>query len=1402
MEGNNNNDNKPNPQVIFKPIPTSGIKIEKKDPPRFFQPVTTKEETKDIFTVKTEKTSSNVLFKTTHPTEPQKVSHSNEAKASLGNKALFEVDKTSSSNPNPVTTNINNIIKEDNEALEVKKEEEKKIDPNEILNEKVKKYIEDNRKKEIKERPTITQIKSSYEKFKSETKTPNSIEGLTELNEEIKKIESWMEKYIDYIQKKKKKQYEQLDLAFLEVLIVESTQFISNLSSETSIISSDLKATENFTNVLSSYITSTSKSNDIFSIESLNIFLTDASNEKKLSMIISDLASNKIISSNKFFIETAKCLEWCLKVRKVFTMLKQESKIEYHQIYKIYIEGTNLKRFNEIKKQDYIAEFVNQINVARSYKEISDLLSKNKNKQIANEDFDKIVNNYETMINCKISFRDEKEIIDALKKTRNDFIHSFEQFTKSKVSIGEYEKMLNEMDKFPIKMNELKQKIQGIIDNTFVLQKEVKKLNEQKTKKKLIITIDKVTPLINKLKDNEASFIDGDNLIKNYDTSKECLNKLNKMITDPKSDLYEMIALKESITIHSTQDEKEINKVIWSKKFDELIQNQRPSYMMIEHLLSEAKDIGVDDDSKLKSLRDLSAKGNELILQIANCEDLEALDKFSDEKIDISEYIIQRRIQINMNIHSSKAIVNETTAYIGNKRKKSEDVEDRKVSSTVKTRKNNNLLDDIGVDVNNVNVRSKRRIKRKMEKDYYYEKDFVDQFENKIAQRSDEEDANQPPAQNEKIIDDEPHSEEEKEIESIDEDALLQPKKKKVTKQKKEDPMKTCIKKNAITQLENVLKSNEHFSKEGNEYIEKLAVQLEEELTKNYPKIDGEYQKTLANILKTMKELEKYKKICHLVKKGKLTLFKMLKFPYGNKFIQKLKNIEYGNIKNNNNTDKSSQPSQSNKQITKAKDNNNDIDNSNKDTVLLKSVLSSVQELYSSLSTDKDKIKTSTSNEVSTTEDKKDQMDIDDDNDSLKSLDADDNIRFSPSNTANVVAPRSGAKDVQSEKNEKLYDPFSRSTSVSSHHSVIFPIFYDPDTVRKSDYTNDNTSSILRGSLISIFKGPLTINKSQISQCTFYSMNSIDMFRLFPTLGSDIVITNRAKTSEVVPYCEKQLNNKNKIELFGWIEVENDLIDKFNTLIDECDRHDKCGCLISKGVKMYIFTLTKKYSNFYHIVKKESDIVNKSNKYPHGKLFVFVMIGNKSEIENNVSIIKKMEPIVIKKKEISIETIKEEPNEDNVSSITDNENNSNNLETNDEKLERLINTNDMKLLEDYVNTNFSNLSQEQIVEKLMTFNEESRAKLLDLIMQYQNNSGHEDVEMTNAEQPQQTSIADVINEEQQRRINQIQQQPQPNQNNLYMMNPMMPMNMYQMNPMYAEYYRQMQANNANINNNK
>ena len=55
---------------------------------------------------------------------------------------------------------------------------------------------------------------------------------------------------------------------------------------------------------------------------------------------------------------------------------------------------------------------------------------------------------------------------------------------------------------------------------------------------------------------------------------------------------------------------------------------------------------------------------------------------------------------------------------------------------------------------------------------------------------------------------------------------------------------------------------------------------------------------------------------------------------------------------------------------------------------------------------------------------------------------------------------------------------------------------------------------------------------------------------------------------------------------------------------------------------------------FYHIVKKESDIVNKSNKYPHGKLFVFVMIGNKSEIENNVSIIKKMEPIVIKKKDV------------------------------------------------------------------------------------------------------------------------------------------------------------------------
>ena len=175
--------------------------------------------------------------------------------------------------------------------------------------------------------------------------------------------------------------------------------------------------------------------------------------------------------------ETAKSIDWCMKIRRIYSQNNQ-TKSEYHQIYKLYIEGTNLKRFSEIKKQDYVTEFISQISISRNYKEIADLLSKNRNKSISNEDFDKRVGNYESIVNCKIGFKEEKEIIDTLRKTRNELVHSFEAATKSKANVNEYERILNEMEKFPIKINFLKDKIISILAETQALQREIKRNGE------------------------------------------------------------------------------------------------------------------------------------------------------------------------------------------------------------------------------------------------------------------------------------------------------------------------------------------------------------------------------------------------------------------------------------------------------------------------------------------------------------------------------------------------------------------------------------------------------------------------------------------------------------------------------------------------------------------------------------------------------------------------------------------------------------------------------------------------------------------------------------------------------------------------------------------------------------
>jgi len=73
-----------------------------------------------------------------------------------------------------------------------------------------------------------------------------------------------------------------------------------------------------------------------------------------------------------------------------------------------------------------------------------------------------------------------------------------------------------------------------------------------------------------------------------------------------------------------------------------------------------------------------------------------------------------------------------------------------------------------------------------------------------------------------------------------------------------------------------------------------------------------------------------------------------------------------------------------------------------------------------------------------------------------------------------------------------------------------------------------------------------------------------------------------------------------------------------------------------------------------------------------------------------------------------------------------NEENFDSINISDEgNLELYLKNNDLTMLEDYVNRHFSNLSQEEMVNKLMSLDENFREKLLNLVMEYQQKVSNE-----------------------------------------------------------------------------
>ena len=105
---------------------------------------------------------------------------------------------------------------------------------------------------------------------------------------------------------------------------------------------------------------------------------------------------------------------------------------------------------------------------------------------------------------------------------------------------------------------------------------------------------------------------------------------------------------------------------------------------------------------------------------------------------------------------------------------------------------------------------------------------------------------------------------------------------------------KTKIRKNALSNITKLLNDNEILKAQGEKFINNLAKKVEDDLAKAHPSIDYEYQKTLMNMNKTLKEIAKYKNVSQKIINQKCSLFKIAKFNYGEKFVQKLKKVNDG----------------------------------------------------------------------------------------------------------------------------------------------------------------------------------------------------------------------------------------------------------------------------------------------------------------------------------------------------------------------------------------------------------------------------------------------------------------------------------------------------------------------------
>ena len=661
-------------------------------------------------------------------------------------------------------------------------------------------------------------------------------------------------------------------------------------------------------------------------------------------------------------------------------------------------------------------------------------------------------------------------------------------------------------------------------------------------------------------------------------------------------------------------------------------------------------------------------------------------------------------------INKNKEIVNKTKSHRKKKYKRKEDeyeddfVEDGSESSENASEKidlSNHVIDlgkkKSGTNIkriadelqeeakNFISMRSRRNITRKKDNDYIYD-DIYDKknesnSKNNSNLNSENEEVIKHKKKNMDINEDEDYTEEEIKIKEkkhkiINNENLLNKKKRRTNsnsdikpviiekKKNKVNPTNKIValnsneetkiksRKNALANITKILTDNKYLIEEGTDFVNALANRVEEDLAKAYPAIDFDYQKILANMNKTLKEISKYKRINQMIIKGKITLFKMAKFQYGEKFIQKLKKVEEGGA------GKKSKPKNESFSFGDIlqESNINDDKRSNLDknrlTLMKSSSNFSFRSGFSQSSFGEERSgNIETENEYYSKTQTGTYSNKYDNEDSLESIEDQQNIKFSPglNNRPN--------RDISGNLEEDLGHAYEPLNKEKMNYDNLFPILYDPtlDISSKEEkiteqelfspnYNNDPNLILAQppptGSTLRIFHGKIRLNHNTLDNASLFSVNKYQNFLKFPSFEKELILPSKAKSNEVIPYCLKQLSNNSKLELFGWIEPdlnknqENIEISKFRDLIEEFERNEKCSCLVENKIKLYIFVLGEKDEKLFKKIIKDSKFVNKKlmqNLNNGNKFLVFVLLANNDDLENeSIKKKKKINPEIIK----------------------------------------------------------------------------------------------------------------------------------------------------------------------------